>query len=336
MNTLSAYSVRSPRWLLIYEGVDITTDVSNMVLSVTYIDRLGGSAGELELGIEDHAQRWQGPWYPVQGDRVNLMIGYESEALLPCGDFQVDELELNGPPDVLHMRCLAAWITPASRTANSVAYENQTLLQIATTIAAKYGWTVVGAADALNVMYARITQKHETDLAFLKRLALTHAYEFTVRGNQLVFYSRASLESQPAVATVTRQSMLRFKFKAKSHRIYEGAEVSYQYPLAKELITQRVPASVPLTTADTLKVIARCENGQQALLKARGALHEANVEQVVASLTMPGSRQLCAGNNLAFSGFGAYDGTYIIQAARHNLTRASGYTTQIEACRVGN
>src|SRR5439155_26340295 len=123
-----------------------------------------------EIVLEDRDRRWQGPWFPVRGDIVSLQIGYELEEWgLNCGDFQVDELELKGPPDTFHLKCIAAGITPSLRTPRSAAYEGQTLSQVANTIAARHQLTVVGAPQNVNVAWARITQRHETDLHFLRR-----------------------------------------------------------------------------------------------------------------------------------------------------------------------
>ena len=109
-----SHSVRTPQWVLIFDGVDITTDVSHMVLAISYVDRLGEASGEVEIELEDHAKRWQGPWYPGLGHILGLQIGYRGEQLLDCGSFQVDELEFDGPPDVMRLRCLAAYITARS------------------------------------------------------------------------------------------------------------------------------------------------------------------------------------------------------------------------------
>src|ERR1700692_2354557 len=103
-----AYPVRSPRWVLTYRGVNITADISRMVVSISYLDELGGRSDELEMELEDPSKGWQGAWFPQQGDVASLLIGYGGELLLPCGDFQVDDLELEGPPDVFHLRCLPA------------------------------------------------------------------------------------------------------------------------------------------------------------------------------------------------------------------------------------
>ena len=197
MAATASYSVRSPQWILSYLGVNITADVSQMVLAIRYVDRLDGASGELEVDLEDSAKLWQGPWYPALGDIVSLQIGYSGETLLDCGEFQIDELELDGPPDVMRLRCLAAYITPAMRTANTVAYENMGIVEIAALIAGKYGLAMVTASSESesDVVFARVTQRRQTDLEFLKRLAREHNFDFTVRAGQLVFYARPMLES---------------------------------------------------------------------------------------------------------------------------------------------
>ncbi len=330
------YPVRSPQWILSYSGVNITADISQMVLAIRYVDRLDGASGELEVELEDSAKRWQGPWYPALGDVVSLQIGYSGEAMLDCGDFQIDELELDGPPDVMRLRCLAAYITAAMRTTNSVAYENIGIVEIAGLIAAKYGLALVTASSESesDVMFARVTQRRETDLEFLKRLAREHNFDFTVRGGQLVFYARPMLESAPTVATITRSDAIRFSFRNRARRIYDSAEFSYFDPDTKQLITQSVPAEPPVPTGDTLKLVARCENAAQAVAKAEAALHLHNMVFVDASLEGPGNTVLVAGNNIQLSGWGALDGTYLIETAEHHLARATGYSTSIAARRI--
>lgn len=335
MAGLVAYPVRAPQWILTYEGVNITADISQMVLEVIYTDRLSGAAGEIEVELEDHGRRWQGPWYPQEGDLTSLMIGYQGEPLLPCGDFQVDDLEFNLPPDTLRLRALAAYITPAMRTRNSVAYENQTLMQIASVVAGKYNLSVVAVAGMVNPAFARVTQSRESDLAFLHRLARTHDYDFTIRGAQMVFYDRTAVEARAPGVSISRSDLLRGGFRSKTHRIYKAAEVSYQDPGSKQLITRRVDATPAPPTGDTLKLAARCENGQQALLKAQSALHGANMLQTAAGLELPGNPALCAGNTATVGGFGAHDGIYLIEIARHRVSRASGYTTAVQLRRVG-
>jgi phage protein D len=331
-----SYVVRAPQWILTYSGVNISADVSHMVVAIRYVDRLDGASGELEIELEDSAKLWQGTWYPVLGDILSLQIGYGGESLLDCGEFQIDELELDGPPDVMRLRCLAAYITSAMRTANTVAYENMGIVEIARRIAAKYGLTLVAASSESesDVVFARVTQRRQMDLEFLKRLAREHNFDFTVRAGQLVFYERPALESVAAAALITRSDTIRFSFRNRGRRIYDAAEFSYFDPDTKKLITQSVSADQPSPTGDTLKIVARCETAQQAQVKAEAWLHLHNMVLVDASLEGPGNPVLVAGSNVQLSGWGALDGKYQIETAKHHLARATGYTTSIAARRV--
>src|SRR5216683_3784632 len=94
----TVYSVRHPHWLLSYAGKNISADVSKMVIEITYTDHESHLSDEIEVQLEDRDKRWQGPWYPLQGDSLNLQIGYADEPLLPCGNFEIDELELDAAP----------------------------------------------------------------------------------------------------------------------------------------------------------------------------------------------------------------------------------------------
>jgi phage protein D len=335
-----AYPVRRPYWSLTYAGKNITADVSAMVIEISYSDRNAHSrrrryhneseADELEVTFEDRDRRWQGPWQPTRGDLVGAMVGYYGVGnLLNCGIFQVDELELQGPPDTFHLKCIATGITPSLRTPRSAAYESQTLLQVAQTVAARQQLTVTGLPQNIDVSWQRITQHQEHDLHFLRRLALQHGYDFAVRGSQIVFYSRTALEQSAPVATIIRTQVTSFEFQQRTQATYRSSSVAYQDPATKKLISASAQdSSVP--TGDDLHIVTRCETPQQAQLKSASALHDANMRQVTGRIEMEGTTLLVAGVNLTVQGFGNFDGTYHVESSRHRLERSSGYTTEIE------
>src|SRR5436305_5327712 len=103
MEAAIEYQVRAADWILSINRVDVTTETSDMVVAITYKDRLSAASGEIEIQVEDRNRRWQGSWYPNIGDRLNVQIGYRGEGLFDCGDFQFDELELVGPPDTMRV-----------------------------------------------------------------------------------------------------------------------------------------------------------------------------------------------------------------------------------------
>jgi len=334
MTITNALPVSTPTWQLTYQGIDISAETASMITRIAYTDYLSRLSGDLEIDLADADGRWQNTWYPTPGDEVSLAIGYGGQPLLPCGTFQIDELELAGPPDLFKMRCLAAFITPAMRTPNSVGYENQTLLGIAQFIADKYGFSLSSADELVDVAFERVTQKNETDLAFLKRLAIEYGFDFSVRGSILVFYSRAVLEAVPSLVTLTRTDLERFEFRNRTHNTYLTSQVSYQNGLSKALISLSAATTAPITTSDAAKFVARCENAQQALVKVQAALLNSNADFIEASLTMPGSVAMVSGITINLSGFGVFDGAYLIVVAHHEIDRSHGYVTNVEASRV--
>jgi phage protein D len=329
MSAALAYPVRTPAWILTYAGVNITADVTAMVEAIVYESREQHLADEVQVTLEDRDGRWQGPWSPSYGDIVTLQIGYANEPFLPCGSFQVDEVELQGPPDAVHLKCIAAGITPTLRTPISARFEGQTLAQIATSVAARHGYTVVNAPAASSLLLSRVTQNRETDLEFLHRIANAYNYDFSVRGTQLIFYPRGALETAPAVLALQRTDLTRFEFTGKTSQIYRAAQVSYQNPSSKTLISQTV-ADSSAPTGDTLNLAERAESPSDALAKAAAALHRCNMLRATMRVTLPGTTTLVAGTNLTIQGFGQNDGTYLVTQALHRLERSSGYTTEAE------
>jgi uncharacterized protein len=322
--------VPKPSWQLNYRGVAITGRIEKMVISIEYTSFESGASPDLEVTLEDRDRRWQGPWFPQRGDQVDLSIGYDM-ALVSCGTFQVDEVTLDGPPDVVKMKCLAATITPDARTPVSQQYENVDLGAIAKLIAGKHGWTLVHAPEAINIQFQRVTQNQETDLEFLHRMSRENNYDFTIKGGQLIFYSRTTLETQSPVFTYRRGdgNEEKFSFTAKTHDTYKSATVNYQNPDTKSLITATVAADPPVAVGDDLPLQMQCENAQDAAQKAKAALHDHNMLIVTGKLSIPG-QTIPAGQIIGISGFGQFDGNYMIEKAIHRLSRNEGYSTELE------
>lgn len=137
-------TVPHPVFQLAYGQHNITSDITPYVLSVTYTDYLSGQSDELEVALEDSDGRWINVWYPRQGDKLKLKIGYAGEPLLPCGEFEIDEVEFAFPPSTVSIKALAAGVKKSVRTRVGRAYENTTLAAIALRIAKRNHLVLVG------------------------------------------------------------------------------------------------------------------------------------------------------------------------------------------------
>ena len=315
-----------PIFKIEYNQKDITTDVSNQVLNIEYTDFEHGQSDEITITFEDTQKLWQGSWIPSKGDSLRVFIGYEGEKLLNCGIFEIDEIEFATPPDILTVKALATGITKALRQNNSVAYENKTLKQIASEIAQKHGLTLVGEIEDVRV--ERITQNQERDLTFLKKLAEQYGYIFKIAEGNLVFYKTEKLTGADAAKILYRTDLSRITLTEKTSKNYKSVTVSYHNPKTGKKITATAK-NEKCVKGDTLKITERCENKQQALLKAKAALAKGN-NTIEGSIDLVGNPNLIAGLNVELKDLGYFSGKYHITQTRHFIDRTSGYGTSLE------
>lgn len=330
METLTE-ALKEPQFLLHYGHKDITAFITPYVLSVTYTDKLTGESDELEVSVEDTDGKWRGDWYPEKGDELSLKLGYKGEPLLPCGEFQLDEVEYSAPPDVVTLRGLASGITGELRTKATRAYETQTLRQVAQQVAARHGLVVTGKLGELKL--DRITQNAESDLAFLKRLAESYGYAFSVRGKQLVFHELADLDARGAVLVIPRSVLKQVSLRDKTDAVYRACTVQYHDPQTGKLIKHTEKAS-GVTEGDVLNLTERCESRADAEAKAKAALRRSHGRRTEGTLTLEGNPRLVSGNNVELTDMGRLNGLYQIRQARHVIDRGAGYSTEIEVSRV--
>lgn len=335
-------TVRKPYLKVLYDGKNITAYVTPHLLSLSYVDKVEGESDEIELELEDVDALWRGAWYPEKGAMLDITIGYD-DFTLNCGTFQLDEIELVGPPDTVRIRGLAAAITGKLRTKNSYAHENKTLLQIARTVAARNGLTVEGSIP--DVRFDRITQSRETDLAFLRRIGAEYGCLFSVRDKKLVFTTIFDIEATKAATTIDRLDIRSYSIKDTSAKTYQNTKVVYHNPIQKKVIEQEYKFEnnnnpdnytySQIVAGDTKVIHTKAENKQQAELKAKAALHKANSKQQEGSLTMEGNPLIVAGNNFELTGFGSVSGKYHVTESRHTISRTEGYSTEATIKRVG-
>jgi len=327
--------VRTAFWNLLYAGVNISARISPYVLSVTYTDNLSGEADDLELVIEDLDGRWMNGWMPQKGDKLQLVLGYRNERpLLDAGEFEIDEVEFNGPPDTVSIRAIAAAVKASLRTARSVAYESTTLKKVAAGVAARHGLKLVGTIPEIKL--TRVTQNKETDLAFLRRLGEKWGYVFSVRGKQLIWHDQDALDAAPSFLTVTRKGLAgSYTLRTKSARVYKECKVSYYNAKQKKDVSHSFPIA-GATSGDTLKLVVRCESKAQAEKAAKAALRKANGRQKEGNLPLVGDPRLRAGMNFTLAGFGVFDDTYQAVKVVHRMERFGGYTSTVDLGQNGS
>lgn len=348
--------VSSPAFRLNYKGKNITSDISKYLISMTFSDKVESGSDEVSITLEDSDQLWQNSWYPSKGDKMELFIGYD-ESKTKAGTFTVDEVDFDGPPDVVTIKALSTPITKKLRTKRSAAYENVTVKQLAEKIAAKNGLTLDGLiylAPNKDLLHERVSQNRETDLQFLMRICDQYGIIFSVRDTKLIITDQQKAEQRSHVTTIDKSSVSRWRFTDKTIKTYSSAQVSFRNPDTNEVvqgaysfedsldgapsfIKDNVPGEVFSeldSELDQIQLKMRAENQQQAEVMAQAALYRANTNGKEGSITVYGNPLLLAGNNIELTGFGKLSGKYHIKESTHRFSKSGGYTTDVSIKRV--
>ncbi|ERL56130.1 phage late control D family protein [Psychrobacter aquaticus] len=241
--------IRIPAFTLLYNNKTATHDIAESMIDASYVDHLSGEADELSITLADPDRLWMSDWYPNKGATLMFSIGYEGEPLLDCGIFEIDEITLNDAPNTVQIRALSAGVNDGLRTVKHVAYDDQTLNEVIVKVARQLGYSVEGKIAALRI--ERITQK-ETDLAFIKRLAITYGYAVKVIGKRLIFSHLQALNDAVIIATIDRTEMHRgWSFRDQIRTVKKEATVTRHNPKTKKTVkaTQQAVKKVSQKTA---------------------------------------------------------------------------------------
>ena len=322
---------------ILYNNVNITNDISQSLISIEYADKVAGESDELTIKLEDAKGLWKNEWYPEKGATLVASFTQDGQTL-NCGTFEIDEIDVFGSRnegDYVTIKALGAGIKQGVRTRKNATYKDNTLRQIADSIASKFGYTVQGTVP--NVKLGYVVQNRETDLEFLSRISAPYGVQFSVKGKILVFISIFDLEGMPSIATFRRTDLVQYDIKDKTSHIYIVATSIHYVPKTKKTVKQSSNAKAsPYSSSDYLLIDTKSENDQQAALKAKALLYRNNSLEQEGNIIVPGNIILCAGVNIQLEEMGtSFSGIYHTIGSKHKVDRSGGYVTTADIKRVG-
>jgi len=330
----------TPAVRITYNGRDITADLTPYLMRVTYTDRLTGEADALDVELAETdavKSRWLSEWYPDKGMEIAAEIGYAGQPLVPCGAFDVDEIEVESPPMTIRIRALATGISRAVRTRIGKKYENTTLAAILDEIAQRIGAKRKG--EVADIPIDRATQYQETDWAFAVRLAREYGYALKLTDNNKTLAVMKLGEDAEPVRTLAPQDMTRLTYRDRITEVPSRSELRHHDAATGQLVIYDVASGkmIPVehvAAADTKKrhVRAKTPEQAQAIAEAEQARHE--IDKTSLEVQLPGDPRLVAGAAVDVTGWSRLDGRYLIIEAHHEIDRGSGYATTLLLKRI--
>jgi hypothetical protein len=308
---------------ILYENVDITTDIAPWLLGVEYTDSID-KADDLQLNIWDDG-RWRGAWAPTEGAKLSAELHISEggqTARIQCGTFAIDEIEYSGPPTTACIKATSAWVTTALRREQKTrAWESITLKGIAETVAKKAGLQLLYSARN-NPTYNRIDQCRKGDLEWLRHLATREGLRVKVSDGQLILYSQEEFDAMSGIETLHWGDgrIIGYRFATGITTGYSKCKCKWRDPHSKKVHEfEYIPDDAP-ATGQTLRINERCESEAEAERVGKHRLQAKNRRLKDGSLDLVGDIRMLAGQNIEVSGFGsAVDGKLAIEEARHSL-----------------
>ena len=321
-----------------YNSKDISEDLKSYLKQFDYTDVMDGEADDISLTLEDMAELWESDWLPDKGATLEASIVLtdwmeEGTKEFSLGKFELDEIELSGPPHEVKLKGVSV---PDNNTLRGVdknrSWENVKLSKICQDIATDAGLELFYDVDK-DPEIDRAEQTEESDLYFLMRVCKDKGYALKVSDNKIIVFDIVTYESKDTIATISREDIINYTVQSKTREVYKACHVKYSDTKTGTTIEYTFTPD-DKKTGKTLAVNEQVATVAEAEELAKKKLREKNSEEVTLSLTMLGNIDLYAGATVNIEGFHKFDGKYIITTVKHSL--GGGYQCALDLRRCLN
>lgn len=313
---------------IIYEGQDITKNLTRYHLSLTLNDKLSGEADDLNLTLADKDRDFLGQWFPVRGSTIEVAIGS-----LDAGRFEVDEVQISSPPTTCSLKATSIpQLSGLRQTDMSRSWENVKLSKIARDIAEASDCELFYEAD-FDPTITRAEQGEQSRLAFLEKICADWGLIVKVSDGKLIVYPEEQLEARESVAQIYWEELIHFDAHATLNEVYKDCQVNYKHAQHSELYSATATDSSK-TEGKTLKINKKVSSQAEAEHLARHELRKKNKHEFEGTFIKLFDADMIAGNAFELSNeFGFFQGKWLIDEATHSINR-QGSITKFKAHKV--
>lgn len=257
------------------------------------------------------------------------------DKVLDCGTFEVDSVDASGPGAKVNLKATSIPYASTIRTQKKTkGWEKIRLSGIANEIAAKNGLKCMFESN-YDPYYNRTEQVQESDIVFLQKLCKNAGISLKVTAKIIVLFDQLTYEQKGTIRTIQRGTadVKGYRFSTSLHdTAYSSCHVSYTNPNTNTTIEYTYKPQNSDGTGQVLEVNEKVNSREEARQLAMKRLRQKNKGEFKASFTLVGDLDLVAGVTVNVSGWGMFDGKYIIETATHNLT--GGYAVSLTLRRV--
>jgi len=321
---------------IVWEGKDVTADISNEVISINSTDGIN-SFDTVDITIDDRTDKWIGAWKPKKGETIVFTYILHAWELLPIpftynyGKFYIDGITFNGPPATMTVKCIS--ISPESTFMDekkNKVWDNVKLKKVAEDIAKANNLELIWESD-FDRDYKRIEQKLESDYNFIVRICKEPGINVKVYNDKLILFEEEKYEKKDPVLTITKKEMTRYSFTDDDSHQYSKCVISYYDSASGKKLEAKFTAKErkgeKTTNKRTLYINAeksppggnKTQKNQYLLELAKKELKNANKKRVKGYFTyLMKLKQIVVGDVIQTPSFMQYAGKYLVETVKTN------------------
>lgn len=309
---------------VLYKSKELTRDITGLIASFAYNERLDGEADDISLSFLDKNGNFvYENFLPSRGDTLVPTLYFEhwqrEDELyeISPGEFEVDEFEIehsqgvqrisiNAVPAVVH--------SSLSGQKKTRAWENVKLATIAGDIASSQQVGLVYHAG--EILLSRVDQKGQSDLVFLSSLCRQNGLRLKIADKKIII---ADSKEQEKRQIITQNDYCSFNLRVQSQDVYNSVHLKYHDALNdKTFDYQYAPPKAP-KVGKVLELNERVESLAQAELTAKARLREKNKKGVELGMKIFPNPFLRAGSTVEFSPVEYLGETFIVSEMNYQL-----------------
>lgn len=324
-----------------YNSKDISKDIANFLLSLSYTDPMNNKADDISITVEDSLKLWCGDWFPEKGAQLEVSIISKldtKEEEYPLGKFEVDEIEFAGMPSTANIKAVSIPDSTALRgVEKNRAWEKFTLSKIAQDIATTTGMQLVYSADN-DPMIERAEMSEQSYLSFLQKLCDDNGMALKISNMNIAIFEEYKYEQEEAKISIDfsflQERIKSYNFRTKIRDVYKSCHVKYEDSSTKEVYEATFTAP-DKQEGQTLEVNKQVTSIAEAERLAKQELRNKNKDETTAEIELETAVFYYAAQTVNIKNKGHFDGKYIITQVNYDISSGMKVRLSLRKCLDG-
>ncbi len=323
----------TPAFIVVAESQDITSKISDRLLSLTITDNAGIKSDAVEIRLDDKDHELV---LPRTGAELEVSLGYKETTLERMGLYVVDEVEILGPSNVLVIRGKAADMNKGLKEPKTRTWQKPgktptriPLKEILESIAGEHNLKPKLGDDFGTIDYDVVNQTNEHDLNLLTRLGGKVGAVAKPASGFLLFVKKGEAKTASGAVippiSLTPKEVSNWRVSLVERGAYASVKAKYRDKAQSKEIEVTTGDEEP---AYTIRKLFKDE--AEASKAASAQLENFERGKSTVSLQLPGNPLFMAEAPLNLSGFReGVNGAWVVETATHTFD-SGGYSVSLE------